>query len=154
MSWDYNKKRDIMKAKEGVKNYRNWIYGLQKYEDIIEDIVMDENAGSSILLEDFKKLKEIYKKEDLSSIIRYFEREIDRLHTSIVEEDQEELLDNMRKNKRPKVEENKENEQKNELDKEDFNLNFLDDTVGGRKKRRTTRKKVTKKRKTKKSYKK
>ncbi len=154
MSWDYNKKRDIMKAKEGVKNYRNWIYGLQKYEDIIEDIVMDENAGSSILLEDFEKLKEIYKKEDLSSIIRYFEREIDRLHTSIVEEDQEELLDNMTKNKRPKVEENKENKQKNELDKEEFNLNFLDDTVGGKKKRRTIRKKVTKKRKTKKSYKK
>ncbi len=147
---DYKNKRDLILAENGVRNYRRWIDGLQSYEEIMEDILLDETAGDDILLEDFEKLKEIYKKTDLSSIIRYFERENERLQKSIILDGNENYnvpflgpeIKKKRKHIRTrKLEENKENGNNNSYQTKKFKFGFPDKTGGKtRHRKRMTRK--------------
>ena len=78
---------DCKLAEISVRNYRQWIYGLKSYEEIINSIKMNEKMhNEKELMEDIDKLNEIMEKNNLRSIINYFDDEIEKLQNSIAYE--------------------------------------------------------------------
>lgn len=142
----YSKKDDCALAEESVKRYKRWIHGLQSYEDIIKNKKYDGNK------ENIKDYDPLYEPEnnndnDINDIISYFDKEINKLKNSIISENCNILTE-----KTTTDLDNIEN-QENILDKEKFDVSFLDE-MGGSKRKNKSRRKHTKKNKKSKKHRK
>ncbi len=140
---------DCRLAEISVANYRRWIYGLRSYDEILKSIKMnDQTNNEKELMEDIEKLKKIMEKNNLRSVINYFDDEIEKLQHSIAYENCPIQIN--KKQKTNVLKENKENiinnrENIHDLDKEEFDLSFLNETTGGRSRRHRKHKRKTRK---------
>ncbi len=140
---------DCRLAEISVANYRRWIYGLRSYDEILKSIKMnDQTNNEKELMEDIEKLKKIMEKNNLRNVINYFDDEIEKLQHSIAYENCPIQIN--KKQKTNVLKENKENiinnrENIHNLDKEEFDLSFLNETTGGRSRRHRKHKRKTRK---------